>query len=126
MQNYLASLKKWNHFSGRATRKEYWLYYILPAMVLISVLFLEQVQSVAWLANTVIVFVLLLLVLSIAVFVRRLHDTNRSGWWYFISFIPIVGGIIQLIWICTDGTVGPNKYGPDPKNRTTLNEDTLR
>lgn len=52
---------------------------------------------------------------SLAVTVRRLHDTNHSGWMYFVSLIPLIGGIWLLILLCTDGTHGQNQYGPDPK-----------
>ena len=58
---------------------------------------------------------LALLVPTIAVAVRRLHDLNKSGWYYFVTFIPAIGGIILLVWMCTEGTKGENTYGPDPK-----------
>ena len=53
---------------------------------------------------------------SLAVTIRRLHDIGKSGWWYFITLIPIIGGIILLIWMCQDGEHNPNKYGTNPKN----------
>ena len=55
---------------------------------------------------------------SIAVAVRRLHDTDRSGWWFLIGFVPIVGGIILLVFYVLEGTRGPNRFGPDPKTTT--------
>ena len=58
---------------------------------------------------------LAVLVPSIAVTIRRLHDTERSGWWILIAFVPLVGGIVLLVFMCLDGTGGPNKFGPDPK-----------
>jgi len=51
---------------------------------------------------------------AISVIVRRLHDTDRSGWWYWIGLIPLVGAILLLVWFCTRGTSGPNRFGPDP------------
>lgn len=59
---------------------------------------------------------LAVLVPSLAVLVRRLHDTNRSGWWFFIALIPIVGPIVLLVWLATEGTYGANDYGYDPKD----------
>lgn len=56
-----------------------------------------------------------LLLPSIAVAVRRLHDTERSGWWLLIGFVPLVGGIVLLVFMCLDGTSGANRFGPDPK-----------
>ena len=52
---------------------------------------------------------------SIAVAVRRLHDTDRSGWWILLGFIPIIGGIVLLVFYVLEGTQGPNRFGPDPK-----------
>lgn len=60
-------------------------------------------------------FLLVQLIPTLAVSVRRLHDTNRSGWWYLLVLIPIIGGLILLIFFCTDGTPGDNRYGPSPK-----------
>lgn len=61
------------------------------------------------------VFALAMLLPSLAVSVRRLHDTDRSGWWLLIAFIPLIGGIILLIFAAQDGTLGDNRYGPNPK-----------
>lgn len=61
------------------------------------------------------IYSLAVLVPSLAVAVRRLHDTNRSGWWWFIVFVPLVGWIILIVWLATAGQVGPNQYGADPK-----------
>jgi len=54
-----------------------------------------------------------LLLPSIAVAIRRLHDLDRTGWWFLLVFLPIIGGIWLFIWFCTRGTVGPNRFGPD-------------
>ena len=51
---------------------------------------------------------------AVSVTVRRLHDTDHSGWWYWIAFVPLVGAILLLIWVCTRGTSGPNRFGADP------------
>jgi uncharacterized membrane protein YhaH (DUF805 family) len=58
-----------------------------------------------------LLFELAILIPSIAVGVRRLHDLDKSGWWLFLSFVPLVGGIILLVWFCTPGTRGPNRFG---------------
>lgn len=60
-----------------------------------------------------------ILVPSIAVGVRRLHDTGRSGWWLLIGLIPIVGWIIAIMWLATDSQTGTNTYGPNPKEAAT-------
>ena len=58
------------------------------------------------------IFVLVTILPTFAVTIRRLHDLDRSGWWIFLSFVPLVGAIILLIWFCTKGTSGPNRFGP--------------
>jgi len=63
----------------------------------------------------VLVVALALFLPSLGVLVRRLHDTDRSGFWIFIALVPIVGGIILIVWEATAGTPGPNRFGPDPK-----------
>lgn len=65
--------------------------------------------------SMILSFLSLALVLpSLAVALRRLHDLDRSGWWILISFVPIVGAIVLLVWFCTKGTAGSNKFGADP------------
>lgn len=58
---------------------------------------------------------LIFLIPGICVYVRRLHDTGRSGWWFFINFIPLIGPIVGLVFLLLDGNIGTNKYGEDPK-----------
>ncbi|HEX2559544.1 DUF805 domain-containing protein [Phenylobacterium sp.] len=118
-------LRKYADFNGRARRAEYWLFTLL--MILIS-LPLSVISGVAGAADEtgagavggslILLLVMLgLIIPSIAVTVRRLHDTNRSGWWILISFIPLVGGLILFVFSVLDGTPGPNNFGPDPKGR---------
>lgn len=66
------------------------------------------------------IYSLAVLIPSLAVLVRRLHDTNRSGGWFFISFVPLVGAIILLVFTCTKGNHGDNRFGPDPKLATPI------
>lgn len=61
------------------------------------------------------IYILAVLVPSLAVVVRRLHDTGRSGWWFLIAFVPLVGGIILLVFMCSEGAREANEYGADPK-----------
>lgn len=94
--------KKYADFEGRANLSEYW-YWVLFSILL---WFIPFVNFIAW---------LVLLLPSIAVAVRRLHDTGHSGWWYFLGFVPIVGWIILLIWYVTPSQQGDNEYGPEPR-----------
>lgn len=121
------------NFKGRARRTEFWYFNLV--MWVINMLF--QAVSSEFAAGTMnsknnvpfvitlVIFILISLVLmipSLSVFVRRLHDYGKSGWWFFLAFIPLIGGIILLVWTCKAGQVGPNKWGPDPKNPESNNE----
>lgn len=118
MNWYLKCLKQYVDFNGRARRKEYWMFVLFNAiacivlMILDKVLGLEYTQNYGWLYTIYAVAVLLP---SLGVSVRRLHDINKSGWWVLIGLIPIVGGIILLVWACKEGDHGTNEYGNDPK-----------
>lgn len=113
MEWYLKVLKNYATFSGRARRKEYWMF----------VLFNTIVGFVLWILDIIIgtyfvldgLYCLAIILPSLAVSVRRLHDIGKSGWWMFISLIPLIGGIWLLVLFVTDGTPGENTYGPSPK-----------
>ncbi|MCW5662220.1 MAG: DUF805 domain-containing protein [Piscinibacter sp.] len=113
MNWFMAVLKKYAVFSGRARRKEYWMFVLFYILIYVALMIVEGlVGSPGILA---LVFALGILVPSIAVAARRLHDTDRSGWWLLIGFVPLVGGIVLLVFMCLDGTSGPNRFGADPK-----------
>lgn len=98
------------NFTGRACRSEYW-YWILFVFILFIVA--EIIDAVIGRSIFYPLSGLAVLIPNIAVGVRRLHDLDRSGWWLLISFIPLVGAIILIIWFCSKGTDGPNRFGPD-------------
>jgi uncharacterized membrane protein YhaH (DUF805 family) len=105
-------LSKYATFSGRARRSEFWWF----TLALILVYIVAGIIDAA-IGNQILEFVVLLatIVPSLAVTMRRLHDTGRSGWWILIGLIPIVGGIILLVFECGDSQPGTNQYGPSPK-----------
>ena len=113
-------LKKYADFTGRSRRKEYWSFFLL---CLASAVVLSLVDGILGMGGMIggvygpltTLFLLALLVPSIAVGIRRLHDTDRSGWWILIALVPFVGGLILLVFYVLEGTRGPNQYGPDPK-----------
>lgn len=110
---------KYVGFSGRARRSEFWYFVLFTFLVGIVTSILDAVLGTGYddttggLVNTLGSLVLFLP--SLAVGVRRLHDTGRSGWWILIGIIPIVGWILLIVWYCTDTKPGDNQYGPDPK-----------
>jgi len=106
------ALKKYAVFSGRARRKEYWLFFLFYTIVMIVVTFIDVVMF-----DSGVLIVLFLLGFSlplIAVQVRRLHDSDKRGWWALMSIVPIAN-LILLVFFCMDGTHGANRFGPDPK-----------
>ena len=118
MELMLQPLRKYADFSGRARRKEYWLFALgvwLAEIVLMGVSggFSSSPNILG--SSVLVVFCLALFVPSLAVGFRRLHDTDRSAWWLLIGLLPLVGAITLLVFFCFDGTPGPNRFGPDPK-----------
>ena len=109
---------KYVDFKGRARRSEYWFFYLFTIISSLVLGFMEGLIGIfpntdqAVLAN---IFSLLVIIPSIAVGVRRLHDTNHSGWWYLLIIIPIIGWIIILIWLCKNSDEGDNRFGSNPK-----------
>ena len=118
MNWYVEALKKYAVFSGRARRKEYW-YFFLFHIIIFLVLMTIDILIGSYSAETRIgllsaLYLLATLIPHIAVGVRRLHDTNRSGWWILIGFVPILG-IVLLIFMVQDSQPSENQYGPNPK-----------
>src|SRR5258706_4153596 len=113
MNWYLQALKKYAVFSGRARRKEYWFFFLFN---LIASMVLSAVDvAVGTMGILSIIYGLALLIPSIAVGVRRMHDIDRSGWWLLIAFVPFIGVIVLLVFALLPGTAGDNRFGPDPK-----------
>lgn len=109
------ALKKYAKFEGRANRPQYW-YFVLTEFL---AFFILELLCVIPFVNIIAILALLVLLLglivpALAVAVRRLHDTNRSGWWLLLYFVPIVGAIVLLVFMCLEGTKGANKYGDEP------------
>ncbi|MGP3689497.1 DUF805 domain-containing protein [Streptomyces sp. IBSNAI002] len=113
MNHYTDVLKKYADFSGRARRQEYWMFSLIQSVIVIALVILDFVLGT--LPILTLVYTLGTAVPSIAVLVRRLHDIGKSGWWYFITLVPFVGGIWLLVLTATAGQQTPNEYGPDPK-----------
>jgi uncharacterized membrane protein YhaH (DUF805 family) len=114
MQWYLQCWKKWNDFSGRARRSEYWYFVLINAVLSIFCSFFLRLIPFVGIALVGIYSVAIILP-TIAVQVRRLHDTGRSGWWIFLNLLPILGGLIFFVFMVLDSEPGTNAYGPNPK-----------
>ena len=121
MEWYLKVVRdNYANFNGRASRQEYWMFILFNFIFTIVVGFIDGFLSLGFLS---LLYLLAILIPGLAVLVRRLHDVNKSGWWFFIIFIPIIGAIWMLILLCTDGNPGENSYGPSPKAAPVSNKE---
>jgi len=113
MNWFLDVLKnKYATFDGRARREEFWMFTLISLIISIVVGIVAKTIGLEFLS---FVYSIAVLVPSIAVTTRRLHDTNRSGWWQLIVLVPIIGIIVLIVWCATDSDAGSNQYGENPK-----------
>ncbi len=110
---YLAVLYRYAVFEGRSHRRELWTFALWNIIIILVLMALAAVTGFLWVI--VIVYRLAVAVPSIAVTVRRLHDTGRSGWWVLIGLLPIAGTIALIVFLVQDSQPGSNQYGPNPK-----------
>lgn len=123
------ALRKYAEFEGRARRSEYWLFTLFQVLVTFGLFLVlvmvaaatggdgDQAGAAAVMIMALLgLFCLAMLIPSLAVSIRRLHDSDKSGWWLLLSFVPF-GGFVVFIFTLLDGTPGDNRYGPDPKGR---------
>ncbi|WP_256107851.1 DUF805 domain-containing protein [Streptomyces sp. ODS05-4] len=113
MHWYLDVLKKYATFTGRARREEFWMYVLLSCLVGVVFSVVDGVLGTYGLLG--IAYSLGVFLPGLAVTVRRLHDTGRSGWWVLIALVPFVGAIVLLVFLVSDGTPWPNAHGHSPK-----------
>lgn len=104
----IAAYRRYAKFSGRATRSEFWWFELALVLFLCSAVFVGESTLLTWVWTAVIISSL---IPNIALIVRRLHDTGRSGWWYAATYIPVVGVLLVVYFLCLRS--GPdNRYGP--------------
>lgn len=120
MRSYFDGLLRYFEFSGRSTRRQYWLFSLFSLLVAILALLSDRwfgcvpLTSSYWGPMTVFVAFFHTLP-GITVTVRRLHDIGRSGWWYWIGLVPLVGGLLLLVWMCWPSDDYANDYGEHPR-----------
>ncbi|MEH6662184.1 MAG: DUF805 domain-containing protein [Parasphingorhabdus sp.] len=128
MEWMLMPLRRYADFSGRSRRKEYWMFILLILIVGVVLGWMtgsfttasdpaDSFEMATWSSSSILlsVFYLAIIIPSLAVQVRRFHDQDKSGWLVLLNFIPLVGGLIVLVFMCLEGTRGDNRFGPDPK-----------
>lgn len=124
MNWYLVVLKKYATFSGRAARSEYWYFTLFNALISIGLIILDRVigtyNAEAAMGTLSSLYSLAVLIPSLAVSVRRLHDIGRSGWWFLLAFIPLIGALVLIYFMVQDSQAGNNQYGANPKGLPAL------
>ena len=113
MNWYLGCWKKYAEFSGRARRQEFWMFVLFNFLASVALGFVDGILGTSCALGGL--YSLAVLIPSLAVGVRRLHDTDRSGWWLLLPLIPLVGGIILLVFFCIESKPGANRFGANPK-----------
>ncbi len=105
-----SGFSKYVQFSGRSSRSEYWYWTLFVIIISIAANFVDGMLESGLVSGIVGLAVLLP---GLAVSSRRLHDIDRSFWWVLITF-TVIGVLLLIYWACVRGTVGPNRFGPDP------------
>lgn len=119
--------KRYADFSGRSRRKEYWMFILFTVIVYAALVLLgggldtmddptAEAEFGIW-QILLLIFAVGTFIPALAVQVRRFHDQDKSGWFVLLGFIPLIGGLIVLVFMCLEGTPGPNRFGADPKGR---------
>jgi uncharacterized membrane protein YhaH (DUF805 family) len=117
MHWYIDVLKKYAVFEGRARRQEYWMFALFNIIALIV---LAIIGAIIHNMIPYFIYAAAIILPTLGVTVRRLHDTGKSGWMVLLGLIPFVGGIILLVFACIDSDPAPNQYGPSPKQPQPL------
>jgi uncharacterized membrane protein YhaH (DUF805 family) len=119
MEWYTEVLKKYAVFQGRARRQEFWMFFLFNSMFFLLAAVVDNIIGTRyqdmWYGIFYTLYSLAMLIPSLAVEIRRLHDVGKSGWWLFISLIPLIGAIWLFVLLVTDSQPGENQYGPNPK-----------
>ena len=134
MEYMFMPLRRYVDFNGRSRRMEYWMFFLFVLIVTFVLTLLTGTSqtnygdggmgfSIQSQSPIVLVWVLAIIIPSLAVQVRRFHDQDKSGWFVLLGLIPFLGGLIVLVFMCLEGTRGPNRFGEDPKGG--VNADTF-
>jgi uncharacterized membrane protein YhaH (DUF805 family) len=138
MEWMLMPLRRYADFEGRSRRKEYWMFYLLNLIVILGLVlifgaFILAIDAAGGNDNDAsvllmigigiyVLYALAVFIPSIAVSVRRFHDQDKSGWMYLLTLIPYVGPVVLIVFMCIEGTKGPNRFGPDSIKERDMSE----
>jgi uncharacterized membrane protein YhaH (DUF805 family) len=112
IQWYFKVFRQYADFNGRARRKEYWMFWLFHILFSVAIVMIDSLMGISLLTG---IYGIVVIIPSLAVTIRRLHDVGKSGWMILIALIPIIGAIWQLVLLITDSDIGDNPYGANPK-----------
>lgn len=112
MNWYMEVMRKYAEFSGRATRQEYWMFVLINFLIAFAIGFVEGLAGSTGVLS--LLYALAVFIPSLAVLVRRLHDSGKSGWWVLIAFVPLLGAVVLLIFAVLPSDSAENEFGPHP------------
>lgn len=119
MESFLKVVKKFSVFTGRSGRREFWMFMLCNLIIGVVLGILSSIPFLGGIFKLVTgLFSLAVLIPAIAVSIRRLHDTNRSGYFVLLGLVPFIGAVVLLALCAMEGTPDENKYGPNPKEIT--------
>jgi uncharacterized membrane protein YhaH (DUF805 family) len=107
-----SGFRRYADFDGRSSRSELWFWLLFTLVASLGLIIVDAIIGTS--GGLTAVFTLIILIPTLAVEIRRFHDIDRSGWWWMIGFVPLVGAIVLIIWWTTAGHEGMNKYGRNP------------
>ncbi len=113
MSWYVQAIKDFWNFSGRSRRREYWMFTLFNVIFAFVIAIIDTIIGINLLTA---LYELFILIPSLALTVRRLHDIDQPAWWLLIAFVPLAGAIVLFVFSVMPGTEGPNRYGEDPKS----------
>lgn len=121
MRSYWDGMRRYFELSGRSTRRQYWLFWIMASVLCIGAVFVDDAVlghpiTDRYPGPLTASLAVIHFLPGIAVTVRRLHDVGRSGWWYFIQCVPLIGTLIMLFWMLAPPNEWDNEFGPNPRN----------
>src|SRR5271166_3070188 len=122
MKWYLHALRNYAVFKGRARRREYWIFEMMNSAITLALFVLAVTLGKAGYPHFLslpVLYIVATMIPSLSSLIRRLHDTNRGGWWLLISMVPVVGPLILFAFTVTDSDPGENRFGPNPKRQPT-------
>ncbi|MGL5451717.1 MAG: DUF805 domain-containing protein [Aeromonas sp.] len=120
MNWYISVLKQYTVFNGRARRTEYWMFALCNCVIGLLLSLVGNLMGADFISG---IYSFAVLLPSLAVAARRLHDTDRSGWWLLLVLVPLIGALVVLYFMVSNGQQGPNRFGDDPK--AALGQDAI-